>query len=138
MVSVTVHPILHPDDYEGKALPVRSASQCFHVPGVPVVNLRCGPRELIRVLRAFYGVTALQKTDPEPAEGGRASGRAARVHACSYNPRAGAESCIQDISLKENCMGRTMCTLAVSNPFLATCEQYATYMQVNYTCIPRE
>ena len=35
-------------------------------------------------------------------------------------------------------MGRYICYVYVSNPFLMNCRVYANYMQVNYTCVPSE
>ena len=97
--------------------PVHTASQCFHVKGVPTFRLQCNNRALIKVHQAFYGVPPRNTT-------------------CQY--AAEEQHCVQMTELRETCMGRSLCAVYVSNPFLINCHMYATYKQVNYTCIPRK
>ena len=94
--------------------PTKTGSQCFHVKGVPTLKLRCPGGELINVQSAFFG--------------------APKTTVCKYNLTE--NHCIQLADLQENCMGRYMCSVYVSNPFLMNCRTYASYMQVNYTCVP--
>ncbi len=103
--------LISDDDF----FPVRSGSQCFHIKGVPTLKLSCNNRQLIKVQQAFYGAPPHNKT-------------------CQY--LSWEDHCMQLTDLHENCMGRYMCSVYVSNPFLMNCRVYANYMQVNYTCIP--
>lgn len=105
------------------ALKYQQGSQCFNVRGVPTLQLQCSGNDLIRVTQSFYGVVT------------GSSNASSSVQSCSYVAKE--NHCIQLSDMSQNCNGRTRCSVFVSNPFLVTCLAYATYMQVNYTCVPR-
>ena len=41
---------------------MRTGSQCFHVKGVPTLNLRCPSGQMIKIHQAFYGAPPLNST----------------------------------------------------------------------------
>ena len=97
---------------------LRNSSSCFQVKGVPKVKLGCPGRSLIRVQQAFYGVPPTNKT-------------------CWYDSTQ--NQCTQNADdIQLNCNGRYSCSVYVSNPLLPRCITYASYLQINYTCIPRK
>nr|UCK81591.1 Gal-binding and CUB domains containing protein 3 [Arenicola marina] len=108
--------VVSPQQAGSLALPQKFGSQCFHVKGVPTLQLRCPRGQLVRVQQAFYGAPPDNTT-------------------CRYD--SGEGHCLQLTDMTENCMGRYQCTVHVSNPFLMNCRHYANYMQINYTCVPK-
>ena len=140
----------------------RTGSQCFHVKGVPTLNLRCPSAQMIKIHQAFYGAPPLNSTCWYEIQTFRnwspyqkmsdlldtnsdhmkevvslhCELRHISVRLCRYSSRD--NHCIQYTDLHENCMGRYICSVYVSNPFLMNCRVYANYMQINYTCIPSE
>ncbi|CAH1798752.1 unnamed protein product [Owenia fusiformis] len=97
--------------------PMQNASSCFNVKGVPILHLKCAPNSIIKVHEAFHGVPRSNST-------------------CWYDGLP--SQCTQPAVMDYNCNGRYTCSVPVSNPFLVNCRTYAQYMQVNYTCVPRE
>ena len=74
---------------------MRSGSQCFHVRGVPTLQIDCPAGELIRVHSAFYGVKMSAMPQDDAVDD---------AEVCAYE--SGQNHCIQITELTTSCNGR--------------------------------
>lgn len=102
-----------------KSPETRVASQCFHIQGVPTLNLRCPSGQLVYVQQAFFGSSSVNTS-------------------CRYSRLLDDDHCIQLTQLHDRCNGKYHCTIYVSNPYLMNCRAYAIYLQVQYACVPSQ
>ena len=116
------------------------ASQCFKSRGIPKVAFKCPPNHMIKIHRAFHGISNRDRS-PEETEEQCPSGGGPTLSNCTQCQGDCIDDSMNLVYDWSTCMGNTSCIRTVMQSYMPACpgrDKFSDYLQVEYQCIPRK
>jgi len=122
------------------ALELYKASQCFKSRGIPKVAFNCPPHHMIKIHRAFHGISDRERTPEEAEEQCPAVSEGGAMANCTQCEGDCIDDSMNLVYDWSTCMGNTSCIRTVMQSYMPACpgrDKFSDYLQVEYQCVPR-